>query len=299
MTPVASETTPNHMSKRTFWRELWDYRYLLRNLVSRDLKVRYKSSALGIVWSVLNPLLIMAVFSIVFDKFLGGGIFAYPVFVLVGIMPWNSFNGSATGGTGSIVNNSSLVNKVYFPRIILPTTIVLSNLVNLLIVLGILLIMLYWFGIGLTVHVLWVPVILLAQVMFTLGLVYFLSAAQVFLRDIAQIVEVGLLAGFFLTPIFYSVDQFCRTLLFGIAFEPARVMRWINPMASIIDGYRTVLWGRLQAVNCGTDAQDLVYSGPASMGIDFITRTVITCAVFMVCGFLFFRRVEGRFAEEL
>lgn len=296
---TARPTPQAQIGKRTFWQELWAFRYLLRNLIARDLKVRYKSSVLGIFWSVLNPLLIVAVFTVVFNKFLGGDIYAYPIFALVGIMPWNSFQGSIMGGANSIVANDTLVNKVYFPRIILPTTIVLSNLVNLMIVMVILFVMLLVFNIGITVHAAWVPLILLAQIMFTLGLAYLFSAAQVYFRDTVQILEVGLLAGFFLTPIFYSVDQYCRTAFFGIAFDPARVMRWLNPMASIIDAYRTVLWGRWQVTQCGTADQGFLYTPPSSMGPDFILRTLVTCALVMIVGFLIFRRVEGRFAEEL
>ena len=284
---------------RTFWQELWDYRYLLRNLVARDLKVRYKHSIFGILWSLLNPLLIMAVFTVVFSKFRAGGLYAFPIFVLVGIMPWNTFSGSLIGGTHSILNNAPLIKKVYFPRIILPTTIVLSNLVNFLIMLVILIVLLFYFGIGLTIHALWIPVILLAQTLFTLGLVYFLSAAQVYFRDIGQILDVGILAAFFLTPVFYPLEDFCRTTLLGITFDPARVMRWLNPMASIIDAYRTVLWGHLVVANCGTADHIKVYAPPTGMGADFILRTMLTCLLVLLLGFLFFRRVEGRFAEEL
>ena len=292
--------TPTTSAKSTsIFQELWEYRYLLRNLVTRDLKVRYKNSILGVLWSILNPLLIVAVFSIVFNKFLGNDLVAYPIFVLVGIMPWNTFSGSIIGGANSIVNNASLVNKVYFPRIILPTTIVLSNLVNLLIVMVILFILLFVFQIGISVYALWIPVILLAQIMLTLGLAFFLSAAQVYVRDVAQILDVGMLALFFLTPIFYSVDQFCRTEMFGIAFEPARLMRWVNPLASIIDGYRTVLWGRSVVTSCGTPEQMIIYFPPSGMGLDFILRTVVTCFAILLIGFWFFRRVEGKFAEEL
>ncbi len=291
--------TPTRLKLPTFWQEIWEYRSLLRNLVTRDLKVRYKNSLLGIFWSVLNPLMIVAVFTIVFSKFRGADLIAYPVFVLVGILPWNSFSASVMSGANSVVGNASLINKVYFPRIILPTTVVLSNLVNFLIVLVILLLLLIPYGISLTVHALWVPVLMVAQIMLTLGLVYFFSAANVYFRDIGQILDVALLAGFFLTPIIYSLDDFCRTELFGIAFDPAQVMRWVNPLASIIDGYRTVLWGQMEVANCGTPEMISIYGPPAGMGIDFILRTLITCFAIMMVGFLFFRKFEGRFAEEL
>lgn len=273
---------------RDHWRELVAYRYLLHNLIARDLKVRYKNSALGIVWSMLNPLLLMLVFTIVFSVFANEGIRQYPVFILVGLLPWNFFSGSIVGGANAILTNSALVKKVYFPREILPTAVVLSNLVNFLIGLGVLTIFLYAFGLGLTRHALWVPVILLTQVIFTLGLVYFLSAAHVFYRDVAMILDVGMLAWFFLTPIFYTLDRFGRVAVAGVSFDAARVMRWVNPMASIVDGYRTVLWGTLYGE-----------SGPVGMGLDFLGRTFVTALITLVLGYLFFRRVEYWFGEKM
>ena len=303
------QTKPNHTQKATvepslltnipFLNEIWRYRYLLRNLVARDLKVRYKNSILGVVWSLLNPLLIVTVFTIVFSKFQGGSIQNYAIFVLVAMMPWNGFSASLVAGTNSIVGNAPLINKVYFPRILLPTTVVLSNLINMLISFAVTIAMLYVFGLGLSRHAAWVPIILVAQLMLTLGLVYFLSAAQVYYRDVGMIIDVGILALFFLTPIFYSLDQFCRTEMFGIVFDPARVMRWVNPMASIVDAYRTVLWGTLDNPVSSCGIADAVYASPGGMGLAFLGRTVTSCAVIMVVGFVFFRRVESRFAEEL
>lgn len=270
-----------------YFNELYQSRYLLQNLVARDLKVRYKNSLLGILWSVLNPLLIMVVFTVVFSKFFSRELPAYPIFVLVGIMPWNFFNSSVMAGANAIVGNSGLVKKVYFPRILLPTAIILANLVNFFVFLIVLIIFLYIFGIGLTIHALWVPVILVCQILFTLGLVFFLSAVQVFFRDVNQVLDVFMLAMFFVTPVFYSLEEFNRTAILGIAFEPARVMRWINPMASIIDGYRTVLWGTFDS------------GAPTSMGLDFIVRTFTTCLVIFLIGYFVFRRAEHRFGEAL
>lgn len=297
---ISSTTSvPAIFGNNKFLGELWHYRYLLRNLVARDLKVRYKNSLLGVVWSVLNPLMMVAVFTIVFSAWRGSSLAFYPIFVLVGMMPWNSFSASMISGTNSVVGNGSLINKVYFPRILLPSTAVLSNLINLLITFAVLVVMLYIFGIGLTRHALWVPIILIAQLMLTFGLVYFLSAAQVYYRDVGMIIDVAVLALFFLTPVIYSLDEFCRTEMLGVVFDPARVMRWINPMASIVDAYRTVLWGTLNNPVSSCGIADAVYAGPTGMGLAFIGRTVTSCALIMLAGFAFFRRVEGRFAEEL
>lgn len=267
--------------------ELWQYRYLLRNLVVRDLKARYKNSIFGVLWSLLNPLAMMMVFTVLFSFMGNNATRQYPVFVLVGLIPWTFFSGSLIAGTTSVTSNSSLVKKVYFPRDLLPLSAVLSNLVNFAIAFIILVAFLYAFGLGLTVHALWVPVILAIQVIFTLGLCLLLGALTVFYKDVLMILEVVMLAWFFLTPVFYSLEIFgpSATVL-GITFDPAQVMRWVNPMASIIDGYRTVLWG--------TYASD----GPVSMNPAYLIRTFGTAVIVLLLGYFVFYRLEHQFGEK-
>lgn len=271
-------------------RELYEYRYLLQNLVVRDLKVRYKNSFLGVVWSLLNPLLLMVVFSLVFSRFGGDEIRQYAVFFLVGLMPWNFFSGALLTGTTSITNSSGIIKKVYFPRELLPLSAILSNLVNFGFTLIVLLIFLYGSGIGLTIHALWVPVIIFTQIVFTLGLAMFLGAINVFYRDVLMILDVVMLAWFFLTPIMYPFELFnsMSPLVIGdLVLEPARVMRWLNPMASIIDGYRTVLWGTMTS------------EGPVSMNALFLLRTFVTSLIVFVVGYVTFMRLHGKFGEKL
>lgn len=268
--------------------ELWQYRYLLHNLVIRDLKARYKNSAFGVLWSLLNPLAMMLVFTLLFSVMGSDDTRQYPVFVLVGLIPWMFFSGSLTAGTTSVTSNASLVKKVYFPRDLLPLSSLLSNLVNFGIAFIVLVVFLYAFGIGLTVHALWVPAILATQLIFTLGLVLFLGSLTVFYKDVLMILEVVVLAWFFLTPVFYSLEIFGPTAtLFGITFDPAQVMRWINPMASIIDGYRTVLWGTYES------------AGPVSMNPAYLLRTFVTAVIILAVGYFVFYRLEYRFGEKL
>lgn len=272
------------------WRELYHYRYLLQNLIVRDLKVRYKNSALGVLWSLLNPLLMAVVFSMVFKRAFGGDLRQYYVFFLVGIMPWNFFNGSLLAGTTAMVNNAALIKKVHFPRELLPVAAVLSNLVNFLITLIVLLIFLYASGLHLTVNALWLPVILLTQLIFTLGLCLLLGSINVFYRDVLMILDIVLLAWFFLTPVFYPFEQFdsMGTLnVLGLVVEPSRLMRWLNPMASIIDGYRTVLWGNTSS------------AGPVSMAPDFLLRTFATAVLVFIVGYTVFLRTQKQFGERL
>ena len=212
----------------------------------------------------------------------------YAVFVLVGLIPWNFFSGSMISGTTSVTGNSSLVKKVYFPRELLPFSSILANLANFAIAFVVLVIFLFAFKIGLTVHALWIPAILITQIIFTLGLVLLLGGLNVFYRDVMMILEVVILAWFFLTPVFYSLELFGETAtLFGITFNPAQVMRWINPMASIIDGYRTVLWGTYGS------------TGPVSMNPAFLLRTFVTAVVVFLLGYFVFARLDHKFGEKL
>lgn len=265
------------------------YRYLLQNLVKRDLKVRYRNSVLGVLWSLLNPLFMMLVFSLIFGKLIPRqDIPNYPVFFLVGLLPWNFFSGSILSGTVSITSNAALIKKVFFPRVLLPTATLLSNLVNFLLAFLVLVVFLFASGIGLTIHALWVPALLFTQLLFILGLVLTLSTFHVFYRDVVMILDVIMLAWFFLTPIIYSLDWLgAPQTIMGITFSPAIIMRWINPMASIIDGYRTVLWGTTGS------------NGPASMDAAYLLRTFITSAVIFLFGFAVFTRSQHLFGEKL
>ena len=160
--------------------ELISYRYLLRNLVSRDLKARYKNSVFGVLWSLLNPLAMMLVFTLLFTVMGNDSTRQYAIFVLVGLIPWNFFTGSMISGTTAVTGNSSLIKKVYFPRALLPSSALISNLVNFALAFVVLVVFLYAFGLGLTIHALWVPAILITQLIFTLGLVLLLGALNVF-----------------------------------------------------------------------------------------------------------------------
>lgn len=267
--------------------ELVHYRYLLRNLVVRDLKARYKNSVLGILWSILNPLFLMIVFTILFSVLANNQIRDYPIFVLAGLIPWNFFAGALNSGTTAVTGNAALVKKVYFPRELLPASALLSNLVNFLFAFLVLVVFLYIFDIGLTVHALWFPLILLTQLIFTLGLCLLLGSLTVFYRDVLMILEVVLLAWFFMTPVFYSLEMFGdTTTLLGVTFNPGQVMRWINPMASIIDGYRTVLWGTYT-------------TGPASMNPVYLLRTFVTSVIVLIVGYTVFLRLNPLFGEKL
>lgn len=253
--------------------ELWRYRELIRNMVARDLKVRYRNSVLGFAWCLLNPLLMMAVFTVVFTVLLKSNIPNFPVFVLTGLLAWNLHSTAVMGAIGSVVGNAGLVMKVYFPREVLPISVVLSNTVNFVLALIALFAVVFVSGIQLSSSLLLLPAILFVQVVFTLGLALFLSALTVFFRDVEIIMETLLLAWFFLTPIFYRIEDLVPAY--------SRLMYIANPMASIVSAYRDVLY----------------HGGMPAM--DFLGRTFVTSLVVLVVGYVFFRRCARRFGEEL
>jgi len=262
-------------------RELYRYRDLLRNLVVRDLKVRYKNSVLGVLWSLLNPLLMTLVFTIVFTLMVRSQIAKFPVFFMSGFLPWSFFASSVSSATGSIVNNAGLIKKVYFPREILPIAEVLSNLVQLLVAFIVLFGMILAFGVRLTPAALLLPLIVLTEVMFITGMALLLATVNVFYRDTQHILQVLLQAWFFMTPIFYPITILPQNqVIFGITVNIQLWARRLNPMASLIASY-----------------QDVLYWGSPT-GWDFFLRTFATCLVVLIIGYAVFSRFSHLFGEE-
>lgn len=268
--------------------ELFRYHELVRNLVIRDLKVRYRNSMLGILWSLFNPLLMMVVFTVVFTVMTPySDVKHFPVFVLCGILPWNFFSSSVIGAIQSIVDNASLVNKVYFPREILPISMVLANMVNFLLALVVLFLLIIVYQIPFTVWLLLLPVVLAVQVIFTIGFALIMATANVFYRDTQVIMEVMMLAWFFVTPIFYSGQILPRSyeLSNGLTIDVFRWVNIFNPMASIIAMYRVILYG---------DG-----NGGSPPEFYFFVRTLITSLLVLGVGSLIFYRYSSRFGEEV
>ena len=249
------------------------YRELVRNLVARDLKVRYRNSVLGFIWCLLNPLFMMGVFTFVFSILLRSTIPNFPVFVLVGILAWNFHTTAMMGAVDSVVKNATLVMKVYFPREVLPISVVLANGVNFLLALIALFAMIIAFRVHLSYSLIFLPLIFLVQVIFASGLALILASVTVFYRDVGIIMDTVLTAWFFLTPVFYRLEDVFPTY--------TRLVYIANPMASIISAYRDVLY----------------YGGPPAP--DFLARTLFTAVLVLVAGYAFFQHTAKRFGEEL
>lgn len=257
--------------------EIWAYRDLLLNLVRRDLAVRYKRSVLGFAWTFLNPLLMMLVFAIVFQVVKPLSVRSYPLFVLAGLLPWYFFAGSLSGAVRSITSNAHLIDKVAFPREILPLSVVLANLVNFLLSLAVFLPLALLLGARFSPWTLALPVVIGVQLLLVTGLALLLAALNVFYRDTEVVLEVGLTAGFFLTPIFYELELLPNQFL-GI--DVWRFVYTLNPMATLVTDYRYIL----------------LYQYPV------IRHTLVPLVLGLVLlgvGWTLFRRVAPAFSEEV
>jgi lipopolysaccharide transport system permease protein len=261
---------------------------LIETLVMRDLKLRYKSSVIGFLWSLMNPLLLMLIFTIVFTVLIPGtNIAHFPVFVLTALFSWNFFSTALMSGINSIVDNGHLIKKVFFPPEILTISTVFANCVNFMLAIPVLLVFIALFKIPFTLSLLYLPVIIVLQVAFTLGVAFFLATLQVFFRDTGHIMEVLIQAWFMLTPIFYSSTLIpeWRTI-WGLAIPIRRLSYILNPMASIVTLYRSVVYGF-------PDGSPPIPPEPA-----FLLRTALTSFVVLILGYWFFTRQSRRFGEE-
>ncbi len=254
--------------------ELWAYRSLLRMLVLRDLKARYKNSALGVFWSFLQPLGMMMVMTVVAGVVGAVKLPHAHLFVLCGLVSWNYFSAALVSGAGSVVGNSALVKKVYFPRLVLPVSAVTSALINYLLSLPVFVLVALVSGHALSAAWLMLPLVILIQTIFCVGIALLLSTLNVFYRDTQFLLELGLLALMFLTPIWYDLSAFTSS-------TSAIWLRRLNPMASIVNMY-----------------QDLMYRGTLTSA-EFVLRTAVTAVLVLVLGYFVFRRYSARFGEEV
>ena len=270
--------------------EIWGYRELIRNLVLRDLRSRYKGSALGYLWTQLAPLGMMLVYVIVFGLLLPGGIAQFPVFIIVALLPWNYTAEAVMSGTRSIIDNAALVKKVYFPREVLPLTGVLSSLLNFLLSLPMMFLvmavvqLLSMGRLNFSWTFAYLPVLIIIQTVLLAGLALLLGATAVFFRDVVHLVGIIVNIWFFLTPVIYPLS----TLGDGPA---VRLLRWLNPMASLIEFYREVLYGA--AVPLGQ------IPTPGLPALTSVLRVSVTALLILAVGYWLFQRGSRRFGEEI
>lgn len=252
--------------------ELWQYRELFWFLSLRDILVRYKQTAIGIAWAIIQPLLTMLVFTTIFGslaKLPSDGV-PYAIMTFAALLPWQFFSNSMRASSQSVVGNSSIITKIYFPRLIIPTSSVISGVIDFLISFLILIAMMAWFHIIPTWHVIFLPLFLLLAFFASLGVGLWLSALNVEFRDVIYVVPFLVQAGQYISPVAYSSS------IIPIKW---RFIYSLNPMVGVIDGFR---WSIL-----GTAAPDWSCLAISTLGV---------LALFL-SGMFYFRKMEKTFAD--
>lgn len=259
------------MTKRI--KEIYAYREMIFSLVKRDLKGRYKGSALGFFWTFLNPLLQLAVYTMVFSTIMRSGIEDYYLFLFVALIPWIFFSTSLTGGASCILAQQDMVKKIYFPREVLPISYVTSQFVNMLLSFIVIFIVLVFAGYALRPEALiGLPVVMAVEYILALGFTMIMSAVTVYIRDLEYILGILSMAWQFLTPVMYSIDQ--------VPDQMQWVFR-INPMTYVITAYRDILYyGRVPGL------YNLLWAVVLGVGM-------------LAAGWYLFSRLQRHFAEEL
>lgn len=258
------------------FKDLYSYRELLKSNVKKEIRGKYKGSFLGVLWSFVSPLLMTIVYAIVFPYLMrGAGYEHYTTFLIIGILPWTWFTTSIAQGTFTVIGNGPIIKKVYFPREILPISVVTSGLVNFLISCVIMALFLIFSGIGFSINILWLPLIILAQFLLTLGIVFITSAINIYVRDLEYIINFIIQMLFYGTPILYSVDMFTNA--------PAIISTLIkyNPIGIIVTCYRDILyWGNMPHI---------------------LSLLVVIGGSLLLCiiGLAIFRKLSKGFAEEV
>ena len=254
------------------FKRIYDYRELLKTSITKDIGGKYKNSFLGVLWSFVNPLLQILVYAIIFPLIMKSNIENYVVFMVCGLIPWNYFSTVINRASFVMIENGNIIKKVYFPREILPLSLVTSETVNFLISSILILLFTFGYGLGVTANIIFYPLVLIVQFVLLLGISLFVSSITVYFRDLQHFIGVLLQLFFYATPIVYAVDVIPEKF------------RWIlnfNPMTYIIEGYRDIFWGQTVP--------------------DIVTLLIVLGIGILLCitGYLVFNKLQKKFAEEL
>lgn len=255
-----------------FFKSLYEYRELLKTSISKDIRGKYKNSLLGILWSFLNPLLQIAVYAIVFPLIMKSNLPNYTVFLCCGLIPWNFFASAISRTSFTMVENGNIIKKVYFPREILPLSVVTSEAVNFIISTIIILAFVLGYGMGFSKFIIFYPLVLIVQYLLLIGISFIVSSVTVYFRDLQHFIGIALQLLFYATPIVYAPNSIPESFQWILKF---------NPMTYIINGYRDIFYYK--------QMPDL-----SSMAI-VLGASLILCLV----GYMIFNKLQKRFAEEL
>ena len=261
-------------ANRHYWTDLWRFRELLGFLAWRDVKVRYKQTVLGVLWALLQPLVTMGIFSFIFGTLagMGKGDTRYPLMVMAGLLPWQLFSGALSGSSGSLVANSHLVSKVYFPRLIVPLSAMAVALMDFLIVLGLYAVMALYFGEPPGWRCLLLPGFMVCALLIALGAGLWLTALTVKYRDFRYIVPFLLQVGVFLSPIGFRTN----------VLPNWRDLLALNPMTGVIEAFRWCL-----------------LSNPGEFYWRGFATSMAVGAVLLATGLWYFRNTERQFADVI
>jgi lipopolysaccharide transport system permease protein len=253
-------------------RELWEYRELLYFLTWRDIKVRYKQTVLGAAWAIIQPFFTMLIFSLFFGRLakMPSDGMPYSIFAYTGLVPWIFFANGLSQSSNSLVGSSNLITKVYFPRLTIPISAILSGLLDFVLAFLVLLAMMLFYGIAPTINSLWLPFFFMLALTTSLGVGLWLSALSVEYRDVRYVLPFILQFWLFATPIAYPSS---------LLSEPWHTLYGINPMVGVVEGFRWALLGTSTA------------PGP------MILVSALASLAILVCGAFYFRKIENRFAD--
>lgn len=273
-----SLTIEQGRTEKNYWRDLFRFRELFYILTWRDLKVRYKQTVLGVAWSVIRPLLTMIIFTVVFEK--AAGLKAddpsvpYALFVLAGILPWQFFANALGEASNSLLGNANLISKVYFPRLIIPASAVITSMVDFLITFVMMLLMFLYYHYTPSVHILFLPFFVVLTFFCAFGIGLYITALNVKYRDFRYIIPFVIQFGLYITPVGFSSQVLLSKL--PPFFQSVYML---NPMVGVIDGFR---WCFFE--NTPFNGQTILFS-------------IVMTSLFMYIGVRTFRKMERHFAD--
>ena len=267
-------------TERHYWTDLWRYRELFFFLSWRDILVRYKQTAIGVSWALIRPILTIAVFTVIFGRIANvppDGL-PFAVFVCAGNLPWQFFATAMAEASNSLILNANMLSKIYFPRLIVPTSAVIVAFVDLVISLAIMATLMIWYHVMPTWRLLTLPLFIALGLAAALSVGLWLSALNVKYRDFRYVIPFVVQFGFFVSPVGYSSDFFIKKLYDMKIGEAIYTVYLLNPMVGVIDGFRWAIGGQ------------------AALSINLIF-SVLVIALFGVSGLRYFRRTEKKFAD--
>ncbi len=261
-------------AEKHYWADLWRYRELFYILSWRDIAVRYKQTAIGVLWAILRPLLTMVVFTVIFGKLAklpSDGNAPYAIMVYAAMLPWQFFSSSITESSNGLISNTQLITKVYFPRIIIPISSVVTSFIDFLVSFAILIVLMAYFRFTPNWNILFLPVFLLIAFLTATGVGLYITALNVKYRDFRYIVPFIVQFGLYISPVGFSSS---------IVPEKFRLLYSLNPMVGVIDGFRWAILG-----------------GKSTINLSSFLMSIGVMVFFLILGIYKFRKMEKTFAD--